>query len=173
MPKSILHRFWEKIDEHGPIPSVHPELGSCWIWQGGLTSGYGRFRIKNVKVLAHRFAYELTTHCQVPDELELDHLCRVRSCVNPGHMEIVTKAENILRSRPYHKQNLQTHCKRGHELFGDNLYLNPSGSRTCRICARESGRKSDRKRGSEMVRVGLTWLGEPRKRKLKSNAVYV
>jgi hypothetical protein len=69
--------------------------GFCWEWGGGLMGGdYGTFDNR----AAHRFAYEFLVG-PIPDGLHLDHLCRVRHCVNPDHLEPVTVEENNRRSR--------------------------------------------------------------------------
>jgi hypothetical protein len=70
----------------------------CWLWQLAKTAGgYGMVRIAPGKMaLAHRVYYE--QHLRpIPDGLELDHLCRVRACVNPEHLEAVSRAENVRR----------------------------------------------------------------------------
>lgn len=97
-------RFWAKVDKQGPVPLYAPHLGSCWIWTATLTEGYGRFIAqarrgeRRVWVAAHRWSYEHLVG-PIPAGLELDHLCRVRDCVNPGHLEPVTSAENLRRAR--------------------------------------------------------------------------
>jgi hypothetical protein len=78
---------------------VSPEPNSgCWLWCGGLQSrGYGFFCLSDASmVLAHRYSYELARG-PVPDGLEVDHLCRLKACVNPEHLEAVTQSENTLR----------------------------------------------------------------------------
>jgi hypothetical protein len=110
-----------------------PNTG-CWLWTGArFRKGYGNFGIDGHNRSAHRVAYELYIG-PIPEGLDLDHLCRVPSCVNPDHLEPVTRRENIRRgdSVPARKA-AQTHCKRGHPLFGPNLYL-WKGGRICREC---------------------------------------
>lgn len=113
----------------------------CWLWMGSINpNGYGHFSFKGKPVRAHIFAYE-QKHGPVPDGFELDHKCRVRSCVNPDHVEPVTHQENVSRgdSGKYLKE--KTHCKQGHPYSGENLYTNPSGRRECRICMRQRDKK--------------------------------
>jgi len=73
-------------------------------------------------VKAHRWAYE-TCVGSINDGLQIDHLCRVRECVNPDHLQPVTHAENMRRAR-------RTHCRRGHELTPENVYW----VRACKAC---------------------------------------
>lgn len=69
----------------------------CWIWQLARSyNGYGVMGIKNKNIYAHRYYYEKYKG-KIPKHLEIDHLCRVRHCVNPKHLETVTTAENIRR----------------------------------------------------------------------------
>jgi hypothetical protein len=80
-------RFWAKVEK----------TDGCWFWRARIiATGYGSFSLDGRKVMAHRFAYELLVG-PIPEDLELDHLCRVRHCVNPAHLEPVTHRENILR----------------------------------------------------------------------------
>ena len=79
--------------------------------------------------LAHRVAYELQVG-PIPVGLQLDHLCRVRSCVNPAHLEPVTSAENTRRGL----RAMKTHCPQGHPYAGENLLIRPTGQRRCRTC---------------------------------------
>jgi len=114
-----------------------PEANSgCWLWTGRLNQqGYGTYWHPLTGALAHRFAYSELRGELVPG-LELDHLCRTPSCVNPWHLEQVTHAENRKRSR-------RTVCRKGHPLSGDNLYEKQTEValvRTCRICKREEFR---------------------------------
>ena len=90
-------RFWAKVDRQGAVPPGQPELGRCWLWLGEINNtGYGRFKYERRMQVAHRFAF-VEAKGFVPDGLCLDHLCRVRRCVNPGHLEAVTFSENVRR----------------------------------------------------------------------------
>jgi HNH endonuclease len=106
----------------------------CWEWTGSRsTNGYGQLWNGVRLVVAHRIAYELFVG-PIPAGLELDHLCRVRHCVNPGHLEAVTHSENALRAPHVIRRRTQTHCKRGHSLA--EAYINAKGYRCCRVCRR-------------------------------------
>ena len=85
--------------------------------------------------MSHRLAYELEIG-PIPAGLEIDHLCRVRNCVNPAHLEPVTHAENIRRGTgPLAENARKTECVHGHPLEGANLYVRPGdGHRQCRAC---------------------------------------
>lgn len=126
---------------HFTIPE--PNSG-CLIWLGAVSkkTGYGvlstGYKSEGTKrsSYAHRVSYEYFVG-PIPDGLDLDHKCRVRCCVNPDHLEPVTRADNILRgilpALMSARAKEQTHCKRGHPLSGDNLYEN-NGRRSCRAC---------------------------------------
>jgi hypothetical protein len=73
----------------------------------------------------------------VPEGLELDHLCRVRGCVNPKHLEPVTHRENLMRGESWSAVNARkTHCPEGHPYDETNTYIDGKGRRRCRECAR-------------------------------------
>lgn len=93
---------------------IEDESG-CWLWQGSLTRGYGRIKVDGDFKMAHRTVLEATTGREIPEELEVDHLCRVKHCVNPDHLEAVTASENVLR----YKATI-THCKNGHPRSPEN-----------------------------------------------------
>lgn len=142
--KSPSERFVEKY-----IPE--PNSG-CWLWSAAVSShGYGVFYDGERLRPAHRMSYELFVG-PIPDALQIDHLCRVRSCVNPAHLEPVTQQENFRRGEgkfiTAKVNGAKTHCPKGHPYSGDNLYMEPSGGRGCRACRRESARRFiARKRG--------------------------
>lgn len=120
---------------------------SCWLWTGTINSdGYGIAHIKLgnkwVHRKAHRIIYELHNG-KIPDNLVCDHLCRVRNCVNPNHIEIVTQSENRKRGEfPSPPSKYQTHCKHGHEMNEENTRIGRFGYRICRACARRFSKEN-------------------------------
>jgi hypothetical protein len=141
MDRTPEARFWAKVDQHGP-DGIHSQtgenLGSCWLWTAArVGNGYGLFSVDRRLVRAHRFAYELLVG-PIPEELDLDHLCRVRHCVRPTHLEPVTRRENLRRGvgvmATVARHAAKTHCTRGHEYSPQNTYVDPRGNRQCRTC---------------------------------------
>jgi hypothetical protein len=123
---SPIDRFMSKVDK----------TDSCWIYTGQIDNGYGRFWYKGKGILAHRWIYEYL-FSPIPPKMQIDHLCRNRSCVNPQHLEVVSNTEQQKR-----KSLAQTHCKNGHEFTEENIYLYKN-KRNCIMCRRErdKGRK--------------------------------
>lgn len=110
----------------------------CWEWLSTIQeNGYGTYTVRNQTMRAHRIAYEHFIG-PIPDDLQTDHLCRVRKCVNPAHLELVTTRENTLRGvGPTASNAAKTHCKRGHEFTPENTYERPSKpGRECLTCKR-------------------------------------
>ena len=111
--------------------------GSCWEWDAGrFSSGYGAFRAPDFDgrhrlQRAHRYAYEAFVG-RVPADLDLDHLCRNRACVNPAHLEPVTRKVNVRRG--LEARGLSTHCNRGHAFTSENTIARKNGRRACRLC---------------------------------------
>lgn len=133
-------RLWRKVDKNGPVPDFAPHLGPCWLWTAkARVRGYGVIGTGNGKQtrVTHRVAYELVIG-PIPEGLQLDHLCRVRHCVNPKHLEPVTQAENLRRGEG---GVLKTHCPHGHPLREGNLVKCRRGTRECLTCARERARR--------------------------------
>lgn len=142
----VDERFWGKVNKDGHIPAHRPELGPCWEWTASRPAGYGHFALNGRPVQAHRFAYEALIG-PIPAGLDLDHLCRVRRCVNPAHLEPVTRGVNVLRGEGLSaKQARQTHCKRGHPFDAENTHVGANGKRYCRICQHERNKQRNRKR---------------------------
>ena len=129
----------KKTNEQWLADKIVIDERGCWNWTGALQKdGYGvcnRFG----QSLAHRAVY-LMKNGSISNELEIDHLCRNRKCVNPWHMEQVTHQENTSRSiflRERHRNGKKTHCIRGHEFNEQNSFIeNYNGKimRKCRVC---------------------------------------
>jgi hypothetical protein len=140
---AFLNRtFWPRVNKDGPIPANRPELGPCWIWTGGTGSGYGVVGYRYHRYRAHRISY-LLAKGPIPAGLEPDHLCCVRPCVNPDHLEPVTHRVNLIRGGVGQHSARKTHCPRNHPLVDGNL--KPSrlkrGKRECLTCSRERRNK--------------------------------
>lgn len=127
-------RFWTKVSK----------TDSCWLWKGTRTGkGYGIFTLGGKRKRAHQISYILSVG-PIPDSLQLDHLCRNPTCVNPAHLEPVTSRENTIRGlrarfgRSSRKGiPLKSSCKHGHPYSGDNLLVvSTTGRRACRACMR-------------------------------------
>lgn len=117
--EKLFTKFYERVT---------PKLddAGCWEWTGHITpDGYGRYSLpdKLGNILAHRWAYELFIG-PIPDGLTLDHLCRVKTCVNPYHLEPVSARVNVQRAQ-------SNFCKRGHSLQDSYKW---HGTRNCRPC---------------------------------------
>ena len=125
-------RFWSVVR------TGHPE--ECWIFTGPVAdTGYGITRWAEKNAYAHRVAYELHHGSSVPDGWHTDHLCRVKLCVNPAHLEAVEPRENFIRGEHpnavIHRRNI---CKHGHPFTPENTYIRPNGTRNCKECRRRS-----------------------------------
>jgi len=136
---SDVKRFWSKVNKSD----------TCWLWTNvPAKNGYGYLGVggrSGRNIQAHRIAYELA-HGPIPDGLHIDHLCRVRNCVNPSHLEAVTNRENGLRGiSPAAKHSRATHCPKGHSYSEQNTRRGSRGQRVCRICHSEWARKSKMK----------------------------
>lgn len=121
---TVQEAVWDKITV----------TGFCWLWEGYVDAhgyGYAAYQGKNHR--AHRHVYELLVG-EIPKGLVLDHLCRVRNCVNPDHLEPVTHKENLMRGYTHARANSEkTHCAQGHEYTPENTYREKL-QRVCKTC---------------------------------------
>lgn len=121
---------------------------TCWPWHRYTDAdGYGMVTWDGAKKAAHVVIWSML-HGDLPSGIELDHLCRNPGCVNPSHLEPVTKAENIRRglarwAQQERRQHRVTACTRGHAYTPENTYENPrTGKRACQTCRRERQREA-------------------------------
>lgn len=122
----LSDRFWSKIGS----------IDDCWLWVGSRnTQGYGQMWYKGGRVVVHRLAYRALVG-EIPEGLVIDHLCRVRNCVNPDHLEVVTSRENTLRGNaPSAQCAKRKACLQGHPY---SLYVGTKESyRYCKVCQRQ------------------------------------
>lgn len=123
--------------------TIDPATG-CWLWHGAIGgTGYAHARIDGRTQPVHRVIYELLVG-PIPSGLQIDHLCRVRHCVNPDHLEPVTHAENWRRGEggAPQQQAAMTHCMYGHPLDEANTYRY-HGHRQCRACKKLRSQQYD------------------------------
>lgn len=142
----LWDRFFAKVNKKGP--RFGPWKLHCWLWTTQLNDGgYGVISVNRKPQRAHRVAWQWYRGT-IPQGLELDHLCRNRACVNPAHMELVTRQENLRRGIGIgglvsRQQKAATHCKRGHRFDVANSYYSPSGGgRRCLTCKRNGDRNT-------------------------------
>lgn len=134
--QTLLDRFEAKY-----IPE--PNSG-CWLWTAALTvKGYSTFNVPELSTtLGHRVSYRMFKG-EIPNAFEIDHLCRMKCCVNPDHLEAVTVKENIRRN-PNSIGLIrlrQTHCHKGHEFSTANVTITKKGARRCKECHNEESRR--------------------------------
>jgi hypothetical protein len=131
-----------KLDARGTIQerlyarhSVDAATG-CWNWTGAISnSRYGSIFYEGRMQKAHRVMWRLLRG-EIADGMDLDHLCRNTKCVNPNHLEPVTRSENLRRGL-MDRNSQKTHCKRGHEFTPENTRIKPgNGHRVCKTCMR-------------------------------------
>ena len=117
----------------------------CWIWTRLLNRyGYAEMKVDNRSRGGHRVAYELLIG-PIPNGLQIDHLCRVRACVNPAHLEAVTAQVNTLRSTNFAATNAKkVECLRGHPFTPENTRVDSKNRRNCQECARFRSRRRHR-----------------------------
>jgi hypothetical protein len=128
-PETRRAKFWARVNK----------TDACWLWTGAIsTEGYGRITWDYRNTGAHRVSYQELVG-PIPDGLMLDHLCRVRHCVNPAHLEPVTNAENTIRgiaARPPSEV-----CRNGHRRTPENTRRDRAGWLDCLDCRKTRRRR--------------------------------
>ena len=126
--------FWQRLDRSGG-------RDACWLWTGPrMWNGYGKASFGNRTQNAHRVAWMILHGELSVRGLHIDHVCRVKLCCNPRHLDPVTCKENLRRSPWRIAQMAKTHCPRGHPYSGSNLRLYLSG-RQCATCRTQHTRE--------------------------------
>lgn len=132
-------RLFEKIEID---PSIVYKGVPCWLWAGAINAdGYSSITMGNKTQDAHRVMYKMFIEENLTTEEQCDHLCRVRRCVNPAHLEIVDNKENQMRGVSFSAVNAKkTHCVNGHPFDERNTYFRKRHPtrRDCRECRRIS-----------------------------------
>lgn len=136
LKRDWYERFQEKIQ-------IDDESG-CWLWIGYLLpGGYATISFQGKKQYAHRVAYSQFVG-PIPEGMVLDHLCRIRNCCNPAHLEPVTQAENSRRAiwGPPRPNQVRDQCRKGHPYTEENTLPDNGDGRKCRTCYLESKRRA-------------------------------
>lgn len=133
--KKDMTRAWAKLE-------VTPT--GCLLWRGAVNnSGYANFFLAGKVIALHRMMWVWANQKEIPQGLDLDHLCRVRNCVAPNHLEPVSRKENVVRGDNSYEG--EEKCRRGHDLTAPNAFLvSKMGSRQCRLCRNERAREVHR-----------------------------
>ncbi len=138
---------------------IQPSADGCWLWIGGkYWDGYGLVNFTSPRTTrrAHRVVYE-TVRGPIPKGLVTDHLCRVRYCVNPQHIEIVSIRENLLRGETSTARNAAvTHCPQGHPYDDEHMFMY-NGSRCCRACVNARNRAYRHKHSERLKQYCKEW----------------
>ena len=142
MKGTALERFIAKVDF----------TDTCWLWKASQdTDEYGQFWYCEKVMPAHRASYLLFVG-PIGDGLDIDHLCSIRPCVYPEHLEAVTRQENNRRAGlqgPCLENSQKTYCKNGHPFTEANTQIYGPGWRHCRECGRQANRRQYQRRKQE------------------------
>lgn len=139
LPGTADVRFWRKVE-------IEMKPNGCWLWTANKgRNGYGQFGIaRGVQKYVHRLVYEMFVG-PIPTDLEIDHLCKVRNCCNPRHLEAVTHLENCRRGTAGDRERAKTHCPHGHPYSPENTYMRYPNKRRCLTCERTRCREKNRR----------------------------
>ena len=147
LTENQVRRFWSHVRKDA-------NESGCWLWTRARKNGYGttgftiegKFRSER----AHRVAYALT-YGPIPEGWEVDHVCKVRDCVRPDHLEALPRNAH---QRRWEKEPQAT-CRKGHPRTQENAYWY-KGYPTCRICqnSRRKARVRARVLAADLMRLG-------------------
>ncbi len=129
----------------------------CWLWRGRMTpNGYGKFYANGRNQVAHRYSWQ-RQHGPIPDGVQMDHVCRVRNCVNPSHLRMTDVRGNLFApgtEAPAAINAAKTHCLRGHAFTPENTLVQ-KGKRQCRSCRFIRGRSKRSREADQFKRLPL------------------
>lgn len=147
----INRLYGRRIFRKCPEPTLSDD---CWVWTGGIARGYGKIKIRSKNWYVHVLSYTLHKG-PIPEGLELDHLCHVRACFNPNHLEPVTHQINVSRGNVGLHEISKTHCINGHEYTEENtrwrFEKNRIRCRDCIICLKAQWKRSYTKKKAKIV----------------------
>ena len=136
-------RFRVKLDFWGPETDRVPTR--CWVFVGANSGGkrpYGVTWDGKRRVKAHRYVWTVANG-EIPDGMEIDHLCKTTMCARLSHLELVTRRENVMRSDAPGPRAVRTNrCKRDHEFTPENTINRSDGYRECRKCSNDQHREA-------------------------------
>lgn len=137
LPDDLYHRKWmDRV-----LENVEKTEAGCWLWAGAVGKwGYGETGYRSTNVRVHRKLFELVNDQKLTRWQLVCHRCDTPRCIRPSHLFLGTPADNIKDSadKKRHRNARKTHCKRGHPLEGDNVYIKPDdGARSCKTCSRD------------------------------------
>lgn len=157
LARNLCGPHYKRWKRRGTVHDITPEEtffarvtegpNDCWLWDRPMDNGYGQFSDNRKMWMAHRWSYQFL-RAEIPEGLNLDHLCRTRLCVNPWHLEPVTQRVNVHRGVGITAAKAaQTQCAHDHAFDVGNTYIDPRGHRGCRKCRRiQSDRSHARRR---------------------------
>ncbi len=127
-----------------PFTNVLTPPNGCWLWVNHIIPrGYGHVGVNGITRRAHRVSWEVANGRTIPDGLQIDHLCRVRHCIRPDHLEVVTAKVNQNRGNSPSAISARTNrCFKGHEFTPENI-RHVGGGRACRQCRRDKEGSSE------------------------------
>lgn len=130
--------LFELTEDSTPLQRFRFFFGPCWRFQGAKRSGYGTVMYERRQMPAHRFAWVVLEGRDLAEGQQLDHICRVRDCVNPAHLEAISQAQNLRRMESANYDHERQSCRFGHSVPW--ALFKRMGCASCRAYWKESAR---------------------------------
>lgn len=121
---------------HDVVKEITVDANGCWLYSHVcMSTGYGRVRWQGRRTTTHRVTWEHYVG-PIPEGRQIDHLCRVRACCNPLHLEVVDQRTNVRRGESPSTVTARSGvCQRGHSM-ADAYHAPGSGKYSCRSCTK-------------------------------------